>query len=283
MNDLKIPMTLGLLGYPIKHSLSPIIHNNSARLLKKKNVYKLHEIHPDHLDNFLQKFWDEGGLGLNITSPYKQIIASKIQKGSIYPINTVYRGERGWLSCSTDGEGFVRSLNRSHTPITKYKKIYILGSGGVVYSILSHIIHKISNTDIYIFRRSKRNDLLLDLQNNKGNTITLRNFDKDIITKTITKNTSKNTLLIQATNAHYQGDDLSKLSCILENFKGVFYELNYGKTSSLLSIARRKKIKTFDGLIMLIEQALLSQKYWWGVSADFLTIERILKKHLFTK
>ena len=260
---------LGLVGYPIDHSLSPKIHQESAKILKITATYDLFEFAEAEIPNFLKLFWKEGGTGFNITSPYKQIIANHISEKPCLPINTVYRGTDGWLGCSTDGQGFLNSLKRFKISCDDFDQFIILGSGGAVISILKELIHKVSKKKFYIFRRSLKNDFYFDSLPIKKNQITLHDFDPIKVKKITSKNKNQKTLMIQGTSAPFKGEYLENFRDVLNNFDGVFYELNYGKTSQLLNIARYKGIPCFDGKTMLLEQALISQKYWWGKSVNF--------------
>jgi shikimate dehydrogenase len=63
----------------------------------------------------------------------------------------------------------------------------------------------------------------------------------------------------------------------LGSFQGTFVDLVYGKTSTLLDDLKAKGLPVQDGLPMLIGQALLGQKLWWGKSADFSDVEAMLR------
>src|SRR3989338_4807296 len=102
---------LGLIGCNINHSLSGKIHEFALCSFGVGGAYSLFDLQSEELAPFLNKAWEEGIHGLNVTTPYKKTVAQLV-RSPLAAVNTLYRGEVGWESCSTDGAGFIRGLQR---------------------------------------------------------------------------------------------------------------------------------------------------------------------------
>ena len=259
---------LGLLGCNISYSLSPHIHQFSAKLLGKSDQYSLYDIPEADVENFLTRFSEEGGLGLNITTPYKNTVA-KITGSHLSSVNTIRAdGPKRWLTTSTDGTGFLRSFEFLKTDIHRYSNLIILGSGGVTDSLLSLFYERSNHLNIHILRRNGRRDHELRSLVRAKHSLTFYPFAPENLDE-ILRNCQGENLLIQATSAPGHGDDLSQFIPAMTHFNGAFVDLIYKNPSSLLEHCLKRGIPACDGLPMLIGQALASQQFWWGQSASF--------------
>jgi len=268
---------LGLLGKSVTHSLSPEIHGFSASSLSLSCSYQKYSLPLSEVSSFLESFKQEGGHGLNITNPYKKLVSHLISPISHpKPFNTLVQSEGKWLGSSTDGEGFYNALKRFSYELKSFDAFCFLGTGDVVESIVSFLASKAQGKKIYFLRRSDKNDLFLKDIYSPSVFLPLESKSLGAVVKEV----PGKICLIQATSAPSQGEDLSYLLEGLKDFKGLFYELLYDKKSSLYYFLEEKKIPVLDGLPMLIEQALLSQKIWWGKSGSYSEIKEQLEKKL---
>lgn len=262
---------LGLLGCNISYSLSPHIHQFSAKLLGKSDQYSLYDIPEADVENFLTWFSEEGGLGLNITTPYKNTVA-KITGSRLSSVNTIRAdGPKRWLTTSTDGTGFLRSFEFLKTDIRSYSNLVILGSGGVTDSLLSLFNDNEHLLNIHILRRNNKRDHELRSLVSTDKSLAFHPFSPEFLDEVL-RNGQGESLLIQATSAPSHGDDLSQFIPALTHFNGAFVDLIYKNPSSLLKHCLKRGIPACDGLPMLIGQALASQQFWWGQSAPFETV-----------
>jgi shikimate 5-dehydrogenase len=162
-------------------------------------------------------------------------------------VNTLYRGAKGWQAASTDGDGWIRGLARIDCKIEQFKKIVVMGAGGAVASILRAIPQ---GPDLVVLERSK-------------GSLTPQRLAAEL------KGRGDDTLLLQGTSAPHQGDDLAAFTPALDDFMGVVCDIVYGKPSALYFRAIALDLTAQDGEAMLIEQARLSQKLWWGKAAAY--------------
>ena len=144
---------LGLIGYPLSHSLSPVLHAAALKSLELDGEYQLYPVHPDDIDG-LAELMDRirrGTLdGLNVTIPHKQIVIPLLDEltptaQAIGAVNTLFMRNGRLVGENTDAPGFLTDLNRSFalSPADKKgeKTALVLGAGGgaraVVYALLS--------------------------------------------------------------------------------------------------------------------------------------------------
>ena len=100
----------GLIGSSVEESLSPAIHEYAQAKLGLSVGYKAYSLSTDSaVESFLAEFHSQGGLGLNITAPYKQHVAMLVAS-DLPAVNTLVRSCDGWSGASTDAEGFARAV-----------------------------------------------------------------------------------------------------------------------------------------------------------------------------
>ena len=136
----------GLFGHPVKHSWSPFIHGLFAKQTDQDMEYRLYDVEPDKFKQKLNQFFEYGGLGLNITVPYKSIayeIAEDLsaRAQSAGAVNTISVNEEGRLcGDNTDGAGLARDLSNNLNLDLSGKRILILGAGGAVRGVIDPLL-----------------------------------------------------------------------------------------------------------------------------------------------
>ena len=154
-----------VLGSPIKHSLSPLIHNHAYKVLDFDGDYGAMEVKQDELRSFLspERLSDPNWCGFSLTMPLKEEICSKdytdlievdARAARIQSANTIFREGRNWKATSTDVTGIEFLLNDK-----KFNKVAILGAGGTARAALDS--RQLENTEIFICRRSASRDSLI--------------------------------------------------------------------------------------------------------------------------
>lgn len=271
---------VGLIGQRIPYSLSPLIHNTAAKMLHKNCVYVPCDVPSVSVKNLLGTFWDMGAVGFNVTTPHKNLVASLVPGHHLESVNTLYRGTSGWQAASTDGEGFARALDRMGTPLSGYSKVVFLGNGGVVMAIMSYMVHELEGQlETVILRRNATRDHIFRKMMPENYAMQFLDFTPMELKKELSGR-SGDTLLVQATDAPLRGDDLRLYTPALEGFHGMVADLVYGKPSALLQKAKEMGLLCQDGLSMLIEQARLSQQFWWQESAPFESLVQVVQTYI---
>ena len=275
---------MGLLGHNISYSLSPLIHNYSIKALDLNYVYTPFDLSPQaSLEAFLATLWDLGSPGFNVTVPYKYPIGKLVANDCHSSVNTLFRGPLGWESASTDGQGFVEGVRRLGVSFSGFKDIVFLGNGGAVLGILEFLTSFFETApNIHVLRRNKTRDNHFRSAVPHGYPIGFYSFEPEELSKLI-GNRGGETLVVQATSAPSVGDPLSEFAPAMAAFSGVFVDLTYGSFSGLLAAAEHRGIPCQDGLSMLVEQARLSQKLWWGDSLGSDALHSLLQQRGFDR
>lgn len=132
---------LGVIGHPVEHSLSPLMHNAALAKLGLDYVYLPFPIQPQNLAKALDGFAAIGVVGFNATIPHKQAIIPMLSKiepiaQAVGAVNTVFRQDDSWIGTNTDVEGFIAPL-RSRNQNWSQKTAVVLGNGGAARAVVA--------------------------------------------------------------------------------------------------------------------------------------------------
>jgi len=125
---------VGILGYPIEHSLSPAMHNAAFSKLGLDYFYLPLSVAPENLEEAVRGMWALGFVGANVTIPHKEAIVRLVSELSpearaIGAVNTLARGGGGWIGHNTDVIGFLEALLEGGLS-PRDKVAVVLGAGG---------------------------------------------------------------------------------------------------------------------------------------------------------
>ncbi|MBP6217570.1 MAG: hypothetical protein KA436_03165 [Oligoflexales bacterium] len=275
---------LGLVGCGLGHSLSKLIHEYSLDQLHLKGAYDLYEIKSEQqVKKFMRDFWDQGGSGLNMTAPYKIFAADLFQIPNLPSINTLYRREDSsyWSATSTDGEGFLRGLQRMGCDPSLLQHVVFLGAGGATLA-LAKSFNALKKNNISILCRSPLSARVMyemNLVRCSFFPLSLENFKRVLGLDNAQMNNERpicsqeQTLVVQATPV--RDENLGLFAENLFRFRGYVSDLLYGPSVFYEKVSKGLSVSQ-DGLSMLIEQALLAQKIWWGRCCDFHEVKEFL-------
>ncbi len=255
---------MGVLGHGIAYTQSPRLHNFAANQLGQNVAYLPIDIPAAEVKSFLDAAWAMGAVGFSVTKPHKSLVAGLLPKSKLASINTLYRGKSWWEGTSTDGDGFIEGLGRIPIDVGSLAHVVILGAGGATRALVEALVRTAKQKPtIKVLRRSDKSDAALASMLPKGWLVEFLSMDAATLTKAL-RGKAADTLLIQASSAPQNGDDLGSLVPALEGYRGALADLVYGKPSALYFAAIAKDLVCQDGEAMLIEQARLAQKLWWG-------------------
>ncbi len=245
---------LAVVGNPIKHSLSPIIHNYVLRKFDFNSIYTHFMLPKDISVNDFKNFIYYSDLsGVNITLPFKEIAFNAVDEingiaNDIQAINTIVKKDSKLIGYNTDADGFYKSIQHY-----KAKHILILGAGGSAKSIAMILKH--NNIQISIANRSIDR---LKFFESFGETMT---FNELIKTKKCYYD-----IIVNATSTSINNElPLQKeiLINLFDNCK-LAYDLMYmqNNLTPFCRLASEKNIKFIDGKVMLVYQAALALLYF---------------------
>lgn len=132
---------LGIIGDPVEHSLSPVMHNAAIAHLNLDYIYVPFPVKPTDLATALAGFEAVGVVGFNATIPHKQAIIPLLQEvsplaRSVGAVNTVWRTPTGWAGTNTDVEGFLAPLLSIPRQWHQIKAV-VLGTGGAARAVVA--------------------------------------------------------------------------------------------------------------------------------------------------
>lgn len=149
--------TCGLIGYPVEHTLSPVIHNTLAGLTGHNLVYVPFLVEPGRIKDAVKGADALGILGLNVTVPYKSEVIGCLQEidtlaQNIGAVNTLVRTKGGYKGYNTDMEGLYRAMASEGIQI-EGERVILLGAGGAARAV-AHLCALKGADRIYMLNRT---------------------------------------------------------------------------------------------------------------------------------
>jgi shikimate dehydrogenase len=262
-----------ILGYPIKHSFSPLFQNKWFEKEHLNCAYLAFEPEDCELKCTIESLKKLKFNGFNITVPYKtealkyvDVIDKSTKK--IGSINTVLINDNKLYGYNTDCLGFGKDLEEKKI-IIKNKNIVVVGAGGAARAIVSAL--KAGNTKkIYIANRTLDKAIML-AKEFKVEGIGINNI-KDILVDI--------DLLINCSSCGMKKDDNLPFSFGKIKTGLTVYDLIYNKETPFVKFAKSNKLKVFTGEGMLIWQGAYAFKLWTGKFPDIKIAQKLLKNFL---
>ena len=269
---------LGLIGYPLSHSLSPKIHTAALEACGLKGDYSLFPTPPDDLqalDDLLGRVRAGELDGLNVTVPHKQNVIGFLDDltptaRAIGAVNTIHlRGEK-LIGENTDAPAFLSDLNlflsNRQSKIANRQSSIVLGAGGSARAVVYALLNDGWNVTIAARRIEQAQQLAASFPNYE---LRITQYDQFIISTSLNASLhlSSFTLLVNTTPVGMTpNSDPSPLPENVTLPKDIMiYDLIYNpRETKLVHDARLQGLQATTGLGMLIEQAALSFEIWTG-------------------
>lgn len=258
-----------VIGNPIKHSKSPLIHTEFAKQTGQDLDYITKEIPLDGLVEGLKQLQQAGFKGINVTVPFKEQVWQAIENKSEHAtragaVNTVVFNDDGTLyGDNTDGIGLCRDLIDNHQIELSGKRLLLLGAGGAARGVIEPLL-SYQPTELVIANRTvSKAEELADLFADFGS-LSACEF-KDL--------TGTFDVIINATAASLQGK-VPPLPDNILNEDASCYDMMYSNedTAFITWAKQHGAAKTVDGLGMLAEQAAEAFRIWRGVKPETKTV-----------
>ena len=258
-------MKVLVIGKPIKHSLSPLIHNFWMKKYNLDLTYSKMEVEESGLSSIIDDIRKKKIIGVNVTLPYKKKIirflddVSQSVKDS-GAVNTIFLKKGKVTGENTDGRGFVRSMEKDMQIKFKNKSVYIIGAGGASYGIITELIKKQVKVIDITNRTQKKTDDLIDY-------FKQTNVEFNNSTWPELKPKSHTDIIINTSSFGMKKGELLKINCSNLRSKTIFSDIIYNpKETETKKFLKEKGYKTTNGLGMLIEQAAVSFNLWFNIS-----------------
>ena len=248
-----------VIGNPIEHSLSPILHNYWIKNSKINAIYEKQKLNEDQLEQIILQVKEKKINGINVTVPFKKAVIPyldelSIEAKSTQSVNTIYLKDNKVMGHNTDIDGFEISIKKSKFDLNN-KEVLILGAGGVVPSIIFSL-NKMKVSKIKISNRTKeRAENLKKLFKNIeiiewGQ---VPNFD----------------MIINATSVGLKKEDKINIDFSQISKNKIFYDVIYNpKETNFLKTAQSLGNLSLNGKLMFIYQAFSAFNIWHGLKPD---------------
>lgn len=262
----------GVIGYPIGHSLSPVMHNAAFSHLGMDAVYHSFEVKPDRIEDAVKGASALGFTGLNVTIPFKESVLDYVEvKGvarKIGAVNTI--DLKNMEAYNTDAYGAVKALEESGVEI-EGKNVLIVGAGGAAKAIAFGLAEK--GARIVITNRTEKKGLELAEEVRKSGESLFQPFDKleglnvDII--------------INTTPLGMKGFDqkVPVPESIVKDvvvFDNVYNPMN----TPLITLAKNKGCQVIYGVDMFVHQGAEAFKIWTGREPPVEVMREAALEHL---
>ena len=258
-------MNIYVIGKPIKHSMSPIIHNYWLKKYSKLCVYKKKEVNRDSLLKIIEQIKKKKIIGVNVTIPYKKDFYNLLSHLSLNAkkskaVNTLFLKKNNVYGENTDGVGYCEALKQEMNFNVEGKNILVLGSGGASYGIISELLNR-NVSKVIISNRTKKNCYeLIDNFKDKKTKLELLEWEK-------IKPNSETDLIINTTSLGMNKNEKIKID--MENLKKntLYSDIIYKpKKTETMKNFEEKGFLTQNGLSMLVFQAAESFRLWFGIN-----------------
>lgn len=258
----------GVIGWPVEHSLSPIIHNYWLKKYGINGTYERIAVHPDRLGDELKRLADEGYAGVNVTIPHKERVlefVDEIEKHAqaIGAVNTITFKDGKIYGDNSDVMGFHGLLVPAEAKDAKLLShghrncAVVIGAGGAARAVIWELWRIKFLQEILIFNRtiSRAEKIKNDFGGDRLKVCAWEELEEKI---------SSADILVNATSLGMKGQ--SPLEINLENLPKSSYvvDIVYNpRETELLKQATKLGIKNIGGLDMLIWQAMLGFHQWF--------------------
>lgn len=279
MTDSKTKI-FGIIGHPIRHSLSPVMYNVVFKEKNLNNVYIAFDVDKKNLKRSIEGAKALNFCGLNVTIPHKISVIKYLDRINgeaklINAVNTIKficknnddENERMAIGYNTDGIGAIKAIEKNLNERTAGKKIFIFGAGGAARAII--FFASINNADVLMYNRTKEKAVLMQKEIKEK-----LNKEIKVVKKITLKDELKDSdIIINATSLGMFPDvdksviNENNISCIPKG--KVVMDIVYNPIETkFLKFAKKRNCKVIDGVDMLVYQGAEALKIWLNIEVD---------------
>jgi len=277
---------VGVIGHPIKHSLSPMMHNYAFNKLDLDFVYLPFDIASINLKDALKGMLALGIKGFNVTIPHKERIVDYLDELSdsaniVNAVNTVVNENGKLHGYNTDVEGIIKTLEEYKDEINE-KMVSVIGAGGAARAVIYTLINRFNIEKINIINRTMgKAEALKDYFTSKMLFEKIKTYE--LSPPDIIKILNKSKLIVNASSIGMMPDEDDSPTTIAESFNDnqIVFDLVYNpRRTKFLSIAESQGATVLNGLKMFVEQGAKAFEFWTNEIMPTEKILEILNKEL---
>jgi shikimate dehydrogenase len=263
---------LGIIGFPIGHSISPIFQQAGLDHLGIEATYEKWEVTPDEVGDFVNGLRAPGTLGINITVPHKQAVIPFVDEVDEWAttagaVNTIVNHDGRLTGHNTDGPGFLRALLVETGYDPKGTRALILGAGGAARGILLALVRGGVESLVIANRTLERAETLAQLSSDNG----VNGEGIPLSGEALTEAAASADLIVNCTTmgmSHGPDEHGSPLSAAQIPASCIVNDVVYNPlVTPILKQAAEAGATTLGGLHMLVYQGVLSFQMWTGRDA----------------
>ncbi len=275
----------GVIGYPIEHTLSPLMHNAAFEAVGLDYVFLAFKVKPSRVEDAVNGLRALNIRGLNVTMPHKSRVMAHLDRIDlsaqiIDSVNTILNKENLLFGFNTDGVGALKALKENGVEL-KGRKVLLLGAGGAARAI-AYTMAKEADELAVLNRTVKQAQSLSKLLE--------KSFNKKIVAGSLSpsdiqKNLQDSDILINATSVGMKPhpDESPVVAKLLRPNLAVLDIVYNPLETKLAKDAKAAGAKVVSGVEMLIYQGAASFEIWTGKSAPVEVMRKAALNHLQQK
>jgi shikimate dehydrogenase len=266
--------SLAVLGFPVKHSISPAMHNAALQVMASADArfarwrYFKFAVPPEELATALPRFHKAGFFGLNLTIPHKILAVDLVPKidppaAATGAVNTLLRRESGYEGFNTDGYGLEQGLLSAFGAKLEGADVVLLGAGGAARAAAVLAVQRRCGR---LFLGNRTIDKLQPLQQDLerlGGVTEIATFALDAPPAAL----AEQPILINATSAGLRPEDEAPVDLARFPAGTLVYDMIYNPAApALVRAARAQGMRAVNGLSMLVYQGVRALEIWSGAA-----------------
>ncbi|MFH0837981.1 MAG: shikimate dehydrogenase [Patescibacteria group bacterium] len=264
----------GIVGHPVEHSLSPVMHNAAFKaegIDAEYRYFDIDPVNPEDLANFCYETDLKGISGFSVTMPYKEAIMDYMDNldvlaKEVSSVNTVKNEDFNLNGYNTDVTGAIKALQEKAK--IKGKKALVLGAGGAARAIIYAL--REFGAEVFVFNRTP----------DKAKTLA-KWFDAEVIDFRKIKEAGFDIIVNATPVGMFQNTEESLLKADQIKKGSVVMDIvTHPRDTQLLKEARKAGAETISGERMLLHQAAGQFEIWLDKPAPFEVMERALYEEL---
>lgn len=272
--------TFGLIGNPVEHTLSPLIHNTLSALIGKNLVYVPFPVQAEELENAVKGAYALGIEGLNVTVPHKERVLPYLKEVDglaerIGAVNTLVRCDGGYKGYNTDMPGLYRAMAVDGVRV-EGEQVLILGAGGVARAVAVMLAEKAER--IYLLNRTVEKAAAIA---EEVNTYAGRRVAEAMSPAAYMALPEGRFLAVQATNVGMYPDTDKAVVEEKDFYRRIHtgYDLIYNpEKTKFMRLVEEAGGRAYNGLKMLLYQGIIAYELWNQVSVSEPQAEEIYKR-----
>ena len=267
-----MPATLGIIGYPIGHSISPIFQQAALDHCGIDATYQAYEVAPDQVGRFVGELRRPGTLGINVTVPHKEAVVPHLDEvddwaAAAGAVNTIVNRDGRLTGHNTDGLGFLRALQDEGGFVPEGSRVLVLGAGGAARGVVLALSRAKVATLTIANRTLERGQRLAELARSADtNGLAIPLDGKDLTEAAAAADLIVNCTTVGMSHGPDEAGSPLPASSILPTV--LVNDLVYNPLETpLLKAANQVGAQCLGGIHMLVYQGAASFEMWTGRDA----------------